>query len=312
MTFLEKITSLRDSIADSLTPLISDTYVLWDLPYYTNIGDTLIWEGTESFLNNLSARCISKCAYQTFSYIPLPKETTILLQGGGNFGDLWRVHQEFRLKIVKLYPNNKIVILPQSIHYQNIDVLRSDAELMGKHTNLTICARDLKSLSILKSFFTENNFLLLPDMAFCISQQKLKKYSCEQTSKILFLKRNDVEFSSIKYEDYITENKKLVDIKDWPTMESDSIGFRILGKLIKYRFCKIADFFVDIYLKDFLIKTGVRFLGKYDKIYTTRLHVAILAVLLNKSFVFFDNSYGKNKFFYETWLKDMDNANFID
>ena len=87
MNFSGKVAFLRDLIVNTLTPLISDSYVLWDLPYYTNIGDILIWEGTENFLKQLSSQCISKCSYQTFSYKPLPKDTTILLQGGGNFGE---------------------------------------------------------------------------------------------------------------------------------------------------------------------------------------------------------------------------------
>ena len=38
MTFSEKASFLRNSIVNALTPLISDSYVLWDLPYYTNIA----------------------------------------------------------------------------------------------------------------------------------------------------------------------------------------------------------------------------------------------------------------------------------
>ena len=47
-------------------------------------------------------------------------------------------------------------------------------------------------------------------------------------------------------------------------------------------------------------------LGAYKTIYTTRLHAAILGALLGKKVVFMDNSYGKNRGFYETWLKDCD------
>ena len=47
-------------------------------------------------------------------------------------------------------------------------------------------------------------------------------------------------------------------------------------------------------------------LGAYKTIYTTRLHAAILGVLLGKKVVFMDNSYGKNRGFYETWFKDCD------
>ncbi|WP_307996259.1 polysaccharide pyruvyl transferase family protein [uncultured Bacteroides sp.] len=312
MTFSEKASFLRNSIVNALTPLISDSYVLWDLPYYTNIGDILIWEGTECFLKDLSAQCISKCAYQTFTYRPLPKNTTILLQGGGNFGDLWRMHQEFRLKVIELYPDNKIIILPQSIYYQDTGILESDAYLMSRHSNLTICVRDTQSLEILNSYFFKNNLLLLPDMAFCISQQILKKYNCNSTSKILFLKRNDIELCEKDYESYVVEDKNIVDVKDWPTMEADFFQFKILGKLVRFHQYSMADIFASNYLKPYLVKKGIRFLNNYDKVYTTRLHVAILSILLGKTFVFFDNSYGKNKFFYETWLKDIDDANFVD
>jgi exopolysaccharide biosynthesis predicted pyruvyltransferase EpsI len=53
-------------------------------------------------------------------------------------------------------------------------------------------------------------------------------------------------------------------------------------------------------------------LSKYDYVFTTRLHGAILSLLLHKKFTFFDNSYGKNKGFYDTWLKDVDGIKFKD
>jgi pyruvyl transferase EpsO len=61
-----------------------------------------------------------------------------------------------------------------------------------------------------------------------------------------------------------------------------------------------------------MIREGVKQISKYENIYSTRLHVAILSVLLEKPFVFFDNSYGKNSAFFETWLSDLDGAKFIN
>ena len=52
-------------------------------------------------------------------------------------------------------------------------------------------------------------------------------------------------------------------------------------------------------------------LGAYKTIYTTRLHAAILGVLLGKKVVFMDNSYGKNRGFYETWLKDCNSVKMM-
>lgn len=306
----KKVSQLRTIIKEKLSPLISNSYVLWDLPYYTNIGDTLIWAGTESFLSNFPVQCLSRCSYQTFRYKKLPKDTIILLQGGGNFGDLWRMHQDFRLKIIELYPNNKIIILPQSIYYQDKNVLVKDAELMGEHSNLTICVRDKKSLEILTSYFYKNNLLLVPDMAFYIDQKFLLQNSVNCIDRILYLKRTDIELFKRDDNAYITEDKSKVEVRDWPTIEAIPFQFRIFDVLIRLHLNKISNYLFIHYLRRYLLKKGVKFLSQYKKVYTTRLHVAILSILLNKTCVFFDNSYGKNKALYETWLEDLDNLYF--
>ena len=48
--FTEKINLLKSLIDKGLLPLINSSCVYLDVPYHTNIGDTLIWEGTEQFL----------------------------------------------------------------------------------------------------------------------------------------------------------------------------------------------------------------------------------------------------------------------
>lgn len=53
------------------------------------------------------------------------------------------------------------------------------------------------------------------------------------------------------------------------------------------------------------------FVNSYNYIYTTRLHIAILATLLEKPCTFIDNNYGKNSGFYQTWLNDIDDIIFI-
>ena len=64
----EKIERLRAEIEKQLIPLIDSDYVLWDLPYHTNIGDTLIWQGEWNFLRKLPYKCLgySSCNTCTF------------------------------------------------------------------------------------------------------------------------------------------------------------------------------------------------------------------------------------------------------
>ena len=45
-------------------------------------------------------------------------------------------------------------------------------------------------------------------------------------------------------------------------------------------------------------------MSKYNFVITTRLHGHILSILLGVPSIIIDNSYGKNKRFYFSWLQD--------
>lgn len=51
--------------------------------------------------------------------------------------------------------------------------------------------------------------------------------------------------------------------------------------------------------------------SEYDQIITSRLHGHILSCLLDVPSLVVDNSYGKNKAYYEEWTKDLDNTHFL-
>mgnify|MGYP000888750743 CR=1 FL=1 len=315
--------NISHKIFTSLASLINNNYIYIDLPYHTNIGDILIWKGTECFLNYLPYKCLYKTSLENYFKPAIEKYITILIHGGGNLGDIWRRHTDFALKIIKEFPENKIVILPQTIYYNNYEVLKKDAFLMGQHKKLTICARDKKSYKLLDKYFHHNNILLLPDMAFCIHPGLLNKFKLPEQDKDLFIKRKDKEYLNYDFSRFLSP-KRLVEERDWPGMKNELfvacsfnkmkrisaglINRRIMPKLVN----KIVDFYAQRVFFPETIKVGVKFISEYKHIYTTRLHGAILSTLLNKNVTFFDNSYGKNKAFYETWLKEYDNINFIN
>ena len=312
MTNQEKIQQLKEYIHNSLAHLIDSDYVLLDVPYYTNIGDTLIWEGTKHFLKDIQHKCLYTASVETYKYRPLSPSTVILMQGGGNFGDLWRRHQDLRLQIVQAYPNNKIIILPQTVFYNDKNVFEEDAKIFNSHKNLHICARDTVSLEYLQQSLT-CNLLLVPDMAFYISNKLLKKHSKKEGDRALFLKRNDPEFCQYDFNSYITEEEAQLDTSDWPTMEQQFKTKTYLDKLLwrKKRIGRIPDIYADWVFRPHQVQKGIEFVSQYKKVYTTRLHVAILSLLLGKDIVFFDNSYGKNSSFYGTWLKGVENLKFV-
>lgn len=312
MDFIHKKLSLKKMIEETLSPLITSDYVLWDVPYYNNIGDVLIWEGERDFLKGIKHKCLDSASIETCRFPFLSADTVILLGGGGNFGDLWRSLQEFRLKVIRHYPDNRIIIFPQTVYYENRNMLQEDAKVMAGHDKLIICAREERSYEILKTHF-RNEILLLPDMAFCIDPQKLVRWKKKQVDKDLFLKRMDKELKKD-----ITAPEDM-EIRDWPSIERNLFVTDILRIILGINrrlerfgihflrnfFYVLADRYACKVFRPLLVRKGVLFLYPYRHIYTTRLHVMILSVLLCKKCCFIDNSYGKNSAFYEAWLKDL-------
>ena len=58
----EKIKQLSSIVRERIIPLIDHDYVLYGLPYYSNIGDTLIWEGELELLKEVPYKCRGICA----------------------------------------------------------------------------------------------------------------------------------------------------------------------------------------------------------------------------------------------------------
>lgn len=321
MNSSEKIEILKSRIEEVLRPLIDRDYVLLELPYYENIGDILIWEGERHFLEKLPYRCLYKASLFSYdSNYVIPTDAIILLQGGGNFGDVWKRSQKFRLQIIEKYAKNRIIIFPQTVFYEDEAVFQEEARRMAEHKQLTICARDQQSFDLLQSRF-QNEILLLPDMAFCISIDKLAKYKKREQNKILFLKRKDKEFKETSPGDLPFP---VMVTSDWPTYErrfvfnlimrlSEKVK-NVLARMGQSGSCwgKWIDFYADRVYRKKMLKVGVGFVSSYKRVYTTRLHVAILAILLEKECFFLDNSYGKNSGFYHTWLEEMKNVHFVE
>lgn len=315
MTTSEKSSQLSDIINSTLPNLIGDKCVFLDLAYYENIGDVLIWEGTEWFLKNNRISCIYRASKDTFDWRAIPSDITIVLQGGGNFGDIWLPHQKFRLDVIQKYPENKIVILPQTIYYQHKENMEHDAAIMAEHPNLTICSRDNATLRLVKEHFS-NKTILLPDMAFCIPVKYLERFRKDTINgKNLFLKRKDKEFSRYCYYNYIKGN---VEEHDWPSYETTTLIVKNYRRIMSRKLfldnihCgRLIDLYARKILRRHFVRVGVEFISEYEYIYTTRLHVAILSTLLGKPFTFFDNSYGKNSSFYDTWLSDIQEIEFV-
>ena len=310
MKYAIRHSQLRDLLERTLIPLIKCDYALVDLPFHSNIGDILIWQGELELLRKTKYRCLSYSSLLTYEQIISCNEITVLVHGGGNLGELYREHINFLFRLVKEYPDNRIIIFPQTIFYQNMDLLHRDMDELRQHGDLHLCVRDITSYELVKNELP--NVYLLPDMSVCLDLDFFKQWNPKIKGSLL-IKRKDAELSSIP----VGINTDF--IKDWPTFNHDLFDGTLIAKALSTSCKMLPDLFrnvwnwyaMNVYRKD-LLRIGSRFIKSYEPIYTTRLHGLLLSLLCEKNQVFvIDNSYGKNLNYVHTWLQDVDEVHIL-
>ncbi len=291
------MTELQKKSTAWLSPLIGARKLLYlDLPGHFNIGDHLIMQGTERYFVEKKADVIGRrVLFQKLP--PIDRDVVILCHGGGNFGDLYPNIQLYRERIVREYPDNRIVFLPQSIHFKDNDRLGSAAKAMILHADLHIGVRDPRSLEIALSMGLKAN--LVPDMAHHL-------YPIE----------HDIEHSKGVLR-HFREDREAIDCRDvksdfdW----SEVVNAKYLRNKWSKRLLSGSRFFSNQSVLSSAIRQWIdnsRILcgdacahyARNDTIETDRLHGHLLACLMNLRSVVHDNNYGKVHAYVRNWTAE--------
>ena len=173
----------------------SNAIILMGDPEYENLGDHAIGYATRIFIENN----LSKYEYMSIpeNYIlndinrikkSIKSTDILLLQGGGNLGDLYIDQIKIRKKVIKHFPLNRIVLMPQTIFYKKDPGILPEYFL--NHQDLILIAREKISYKIMKSHST-NQVYLMPDIVFYLYKNiELENFIREGA---LICIRNDIE-----------------------------------------------------------------------------------------------------------------------
>jgi pyruvyl transferase EpsO len=307
------MTTLREKLSEMLGYFDKDQRCIYvDYPLHTNVGDLLINSGCEQFFQENHVNIWQRYNYYDFpSRVPgITSKDVFLLHGGGNFGDLWFNFQSFRERIMESYPQNRIIFLPQTVHFNSEQKAEASIRRMNEHRNYHVFARDYRSLEQLQRHGV-HSVSAMPDTAHALAGV-LQSHGEPRASSTLRLVRKDIEASSIPPSIAQIEG----DTYDW-----DSGVFSPARRLMHYsvvncvkgvgRYGPSVDCHARWYWhRDNLIADGVRLFSRYETVLTNRLHAIILGLLLGRSVIAFDNSYGKLSMYYQSWLKGMENLEF--
>lgn len=257
-------------------------YVL--APSYSNLGDVAIFVESLDFLRKYatlpikavlySRQCVNK---KNLLSLPLNDDDLIIIQGGGNMGAFYSSEEYLRQNIVKWFPKNRIISMPQTVYFgdrRKNYILSRAKKIYSSYKNLTIFARDVPSFDFCKQNFN-CDVRICPDMVLSASPKRFLDY--QKNKKVLLCFRKDIE-SKIEnafvknIENYLGENG--FSFEYWDT--DDLSGRNIENKEEK-------------------IQQVLEYFNHFQFVVTDRYHGTILSYISKTPCIGLDNSYGKVK-----------------
>lgn len=273
-----------------------------DAPDYSNIGDQAIAYSIRIFAADHfpEYEFIEILQRDVASYLKwlkkhIKKDDMIFLTGGGNMGNYYRIYEATRRIIISSFPNNKIVIFPQSLMYSediwgNLSKKKSQ-RVYNSHSNLIIFAREKDSYEKMKRLY--KNVLLCPDIVLSTSGKMPIEFR-EKEDCIGLCLRNDIEqklterdhciISTISSQNAskVVEISTISDIKEITESNREQI---VIGKISEISKCKV--------------------------LITDRLHAMIFATISHTPCVVFQNSNSKINGTL-SWLKKLQHIQMIE
>lgn len=305
MTQQEERLNLINKLQSQIHACLSDyikpdkALAILDFPDIKNCGDSAIWLGEMAYLRDkFGKRPDYVSRMRDFSPSKLDRRVLdgpIFIHGGGNFGDIWPAHQNFREMVLDKYRGREVIQFPQSIHFQSLAQLDKTKKCIDQHGKFVLLVRDERSRDFAEQHFN-CTVRLCPDMAFCIGPIRPEP----SVLPVLAMLRQDKEKkgdsgstlpSFIPCEDWITENpgdvrraKMNGAISAVREGKIDEIRLRSLDAAAHNRF-----------------QRGIQQISRGKAIVTDRLHVHICSMLIGRPHAVLDNNYGKIRGFMDAF-----------
>ena len=175
-------------------------------PTHTNLGDSAITFAQILFLKKCGIaeeRIVEIGLHEYGTYADfikryLRKDAAIMHLGGGNMGSQWMNEETFHRRLLKIFPKNRQIIFPQTIHYlSDENGIREEKNSIGCYNgkpNLTMVAREECSYETMKRLYPDTEILLAPDIVLSSSMEDYGVVPTARCGAILCM-RNDMEQS---------------------------------------------------------------------------------------------------------------------
>ena len=229
---------------------------------------------------------------EAYLHAIINSDDILFIQGGGNIGDLYLQEETLHRKIISEFPEHKVVILPQTISFSDIEQGRLELEkserIYNRHKDLTIFVRGNTSLEFAKTHFAKAKAMLMPDAVHVLR----RSYAFERSGALVCL-RDDTEGS-------LDQEKKAI-IADLAEQMTGQVEYRTN--------MHTEDISRDI--RGLVVSSELMRFAKHQVVITDRLHGMIFSAITGTPCIVFSSYNHKIREYYETFFKDSNAVFFI-
>lgn len=304
------VTALQEQATDQLAAVVrgAEQADLIDFPNYLNCGDSAIWLGQLAVLERAGVRVRSAMSRRSFRLDALSPDSTIIIQGGGNFGGLYPTHHALRLRLLAGARGRPTIQMPQSIEYPGPEQRDELRRAIGAHGAFVMLVRDHRSFDIATADF-DCEVRLVPDAALALGGLARPA----PTVGIAVQMRADREspggppIGDVRFDwltDPLTESRRRR--FEWHELLSRAARKTELAPL------RAAEVVSGRRLAEANLARAIELLGSGRALVTDRLHGHVLATLLGIEHVVVNDRFGKIKAFWDAWTHDVPHAHFVE
>ena len=272
----------------------SDIVYIVGSPEYDNLGDSAIYLAQRSFLKaaGISDDHIREITFGEF-YIfrkvlgRVLKGHLLIGMGGGNMGNQWINEERLRHFLLKDFPDEKIIIFPQTISFRD-DIgspytSEHSKEYYDNNPNLVLTARETTSYDTMRAFYPGTRILLVPDIVLFADAEQLGVVP-QKREGVLLCFRSDAEKS---VDDAVWEKiRRLV--------EKSGLSCRVTDTCVDYRVTKDT--------RERAVREKLQEFRGAELVITDRLHGMVFAALTGTPCIVFSNYNHKVKGTYD-WIR---------
>ena len=320
---VSSLLDIRRTLQDSLERAVDghDDCALLMFRDCDNFGDAAIWLGALAMLAELRV----SVRYSQPLYVLHPRalrsvvrDGPVLVNGGGSFGDIYRLTQRFLYRIIETFPERRIVVLPQTVYFETASGLEEAKRVVGTHPDLVLMCRDHSSLETARAAF-DCDVQLVPDLAFALGAQPAPPPPRE---RVLWLLRRDHEAVSGS-----GAGRDADVARDWEDVftaepgrarriRAEELGYRALRRVVGVVPQAHAGALFPLAsarrLAAARVDAAYALLAQAECVVTDRLHGHLLATLVGRPSVVCDNRFGKVRSFFETWTQSLPGTAWAD